>query len=449
MASPAPKKMGTFERGQRYTGLTKQASLFHTQWLKSVETCEESAGRLFNAVHTIAVEQGTSWDQVLGLSDALENVLYDGVFEYHGPASVGEDLSFSQGFFLAALVGLGKRYPQGSALFAYVNCALGWTDPTYPIYQRMHLGAVFRVSRDPELWNPLSNLPWASLGRVFRPRDGNEWGRTSWCVPSLERHLDDGELPYEDATETIHNVARIRYDACAHAILIKSIADAITKLADKAEQAASDEQKTLAFDLAAEFTTTMELILTAYDKVPAETLERVTDYDRIYQKKWLGADPDLTHHVFDFLKCTPGKVFRLDIMSGIAVHQLHAESTAYDGVTFGRYGGEAHKIFLDDEEYITSARWKTGTYMSTVYKIDNVVFDLSITTTKRTLGPFGTGGEKVISDGVVSEFRVGEGMMVCGLLDPNERWLEHRGETVIGTERFLSDLRFVVTPVVE
>ncbi|KAI8676345.1 hypothetical protein NCS56_00521900 [Fusarium sp. Ph1] len=438
MAAP---KMGPFERGQRYTGLAKQAQLFYEQHRKDSQSCEESAKTLFEAVTAIAAAQGTTLDQVFGLPDAFTNMVFDGGFEYHGPESVGEFLSHAQWFFLCSLVGLGNASAGASSLFYYASATLCLEPRSYPIHARMRLGSCFRLARKPEspfLYKRL--LPWARLGHFFQ-------GKGNCTVIMIGMELFDGDLTYEDSTKPIHDVAPLRLNACAHSTIMKAISDSISKLAAKASKQAEDPDTASSFDIRKEFDAVSQSLIAAYNKVPDEALERVGDYDRIYQKKYLGQDPDLSDFVFELKKTAPTNVIRLDISHGFAVNSLWAETGAYDGASYGKfnYDGTEDKIFLEDDELITGATWKKGWLTEDTRK--KLIFDLTIITTKRTLGPFGTGGDEIRGDAVEEEsFQVPDKMKVCGMVDLASEFIEHRGDVVMENGPYIAELRFLVAP---
>ncbi|KAK7409294.1 hypothetical protein QQX98_008534 [Neonectria punicea] len=438
MANRAPRKMGTFERGQRYTGLTRQAQLYYEQHKKYAGSCEESAKRLFEAVAAIASAQGTTWHQVLGLSGDFSNMIFDGGFEYHGPDSVGKVLSFTQWFSLASLVGLGNAHAGASSLFYYVGCTLSVTPDGYPINARMPIGALLRLARDPESHPLPKGLPWARLGHFFRPSGGK------CSVPLIGLELFRDELAYDDSTKTIHDLAPMRLDACAHSTMMKTLSDSISKLATKAEGHAKNPQAALSFDIPNEFDTVAQSLIAAFDKVPDEALERVQDYDRIYQKGYMGDDPDLTNHVFDSKKAAASSICRLDVSSDFAVNMLMAETEGFDGEQFGKCDSTKVSTFLDDGELITGATWNTGTLARE--RTRKVIFNLIITTTERTLGPFGTGGNKIKADVMEQAFQVPERMKVCGLVDLAGKFIEHRGDVVMETGPYIIQLRFLVAP---
>lgn len=436
-----PPKMGPFERGQRYTGLTKQAQLFYQQHRKDAQSCQESAKTLFDAVTAIAAAQGTTWDQVFGLPDDFTHVVFDGGFEYHGPQSVGKYLSFAQWFFLCSLVGLDNADAGASSLFYYVGATLCLDPRSPPLYVRMRLGSCFRLARRPA--SPFLHtrlLPWARLGHFFP-------GNGCCTVIMIGMELFDGDFAYQDSTKPIHDVAPLRLDACAHSTIMKAIADSISKLATKATKHAEDPQAALTFDIRNEFDAVTKSLIAAYSKAPDEALERVGDYDRIYQKKYLGQDPDLSNFVFELKKAAPTNIIRLDIYHGFAVNSLRAETAAYDGATYGRftYDGTDEKIFLEADELITGATWSTGLLAGDTKK--KLIFKLIITTTKRTLGPFGTGGKEIKKDGVEQKsFQVPDKMKVCGMVDMASKFIEHRGDVTLEGGPFIAQLRFLVAP---
>ncbi|CAM1508638.1 Fc.00g054860.m01.CDS01 [Cosmosporella sp. VM-42] len=438
MAYRTPRIKSNFERGQRYTGLTRQAQLYYEQHKNYAESCEVSAKRLFEAVGAIAAAQGKTWDQVLGLSGDFSNMVFDGGFEYHGPESVGESLSFTQWFFLSSLVGLGNAYAGASSLFNYVGCTLGLTADGYPIAPRMHIGALLRLARAPESCPLRKGLPWARLGLFFRPNGG------SCPVPLIGLELFTEELAYNDSTETIHDLAPMRLDACAHSIMMKTLSDSISVLATKAAKHAENPQTALSFKIPKEFDNATQSLIAAIDKVPDEALERVKDYDRIYQKGYMGDDPDLTNHVFDLRKAAPSSIFRLDVSSDFAVNMLTAETGCYDGSQFGKSNGTMVQTFLEDGELITGATWNTGTLARDQRK--KVIFDLTITTIKRTLGPFGTGGDKTKPDAMKQVFQVPDKMKVCGLIDLSSKFIVHQGDVVMDDGPYIVQLRFLVAP---
>ncbi|KAJ4328839.1 hypothetical protein N0V84_000626 [Fusarium piperis] len=436
-----PPKMGPFERGQRYTGLTKQAQLFYQQHRKDAQSCEESAKALFEAVTTIAAAQGTTWDQLLGLPDDFTHVVFDGGFEYHGPQSVGKSLSYAQWFFLCSLVGLGNAYAGASPLLYYVGATLCLDPRSHPIYARMRLGSCFRLARTPGspfLYTRL--LPWLRLGYFFQ-------GKGCCAVNMIGMELFDGDHAYQDSTKPIHDVAPLRLDACAHSTIMKAISDSISKLATKAAKHAEDPQTALSFDIPKEFDAVIQSLIAAYDKTPDEALERVGDYDRIYQKKYLGQDPDLSNFVFELKKATPTNIIRLDMSHSFAVNSLCAETGAYDGASHGKfsYDGAEEKIFLEADELITEATWSTGLLAeNTKHKL---IFNLIITTTKRTLGPFGTGGSKIRVGAVEQQsFHVPDNMKVSGIIDMASEFIEHRGDVIMETGLYVAKLRFLVAP---
>ncbi|KAF5970478.1 hypothetical protein FBULB1_9675 [Fusarium bulbicola] len=427
-------KMGTFERGQRYTGLTKQCQSYYGQHSMHATACEARAKELFRAVSTIATAQGKTWDEVFGLSGHFNNIIFDGGFEYHGPESVGKSLSFTQWFFLASLIGPGHDFAGASKLLYYVGCTLGIAADGYPVNVRMPVASLFRLARERQ---SSKGLPWARMSRFLRSK-GN-------CnVPIIEIELSCGELPYEDSTETIHKLAAMRLDACAHSIMMKAIFDAVSKLTSKANKYAGDPSTISSFDIVKEFIATSESLIKTFDSVADQALEWTGDYDRIYQKKYMGDDPDLTDHSFELRKATPSNIIRLDVSYDFAVDSLHAETAAYDGIHFGGFGHNKKSIFLDDDELITRASWNTGVLAHDVTK--NVIFNLVINTTERKLGPFGSGGDKIRGNAEMQTFQVPEKMKVYGLVDSAGKYIEHRGDVIMESGRFIAELRFIVGP---
>ncbi|KAI1058804.1 hypothetical protein LB507_003910 [Fusarium sp. FIESC RH6] len=416
-------KMGTFERGQRYTGLTKQCQRYYEQHTMHALACESRSKELFKAVTTIAAAQGKALDQLFTLSD-FNNIIFDGGFEYHGPESVGKSLSFTQGFFLATTIKLGHG---ASALLYYVGCTLGIAADSHPINVRMPVASLFRLARD-------KGIPWGRMSQ-FLGQSGN-------CnVPIMKLELDSGEIPYQDSTEIIHRLAAMRLDACAHSIMMKAIFDAISALTRKAIKSVEDP---LSFDIAKEFITTCESLVNLFDKVAGQALEWTGDYDRIYQKKYMGDDPDLSSHAFEIRKAAPSNVIRLDVSHDFAVDSLRAETAAYDGIRFGGFGCNQDSISIATGEDITGASWSTGVLAEDSTK--RVIFNLIINTTERKLGPFGTGGYKVKANSEEQTFQVPEGMKIYGLADSAGKYIEHRGDVIMESGRFIADLRFVVGP---
>ncbi|CVK94310.1 uncharacterized protein FMAN_03465 [Fusarium mangiferae] len=427
-------KMGTFERGQRYTGLTKQCQSYYEQHSMHATACEARAKELFRAVTTIATAQGKTWDQVLGLSGDFNNIIFDGGFEYHGPESVGKSLSFAQWFFLASLVGLGHEFAGASALLYYVGCTLGIAADSYPVNVRMPVASLFRLDRDRQ---SSRGLPWARMSQFLR-------GNGNCNVPIIELELSCGELPYEDSTKRIHHLAAMRLDACAHSIMMKAIFDAVSSLTSKAIKFTEDPSTAKPFDIAKEFITAIESLIKTFGSVANQALEWTGDYDRIYQKKYMGEDPDLTNHSFELQKAAPSNIIRLDVSYDFAVDSLHAETAAYDGIHFGGFGHNKKSIFLDDDEVITGASWNTGVLAQDVDK--KVIFNLVINTTERKLGPFGSGGDKVRGNAEKQTFQAPEKMKVYGLVDSAGKYIEHRGDVIMESGRFIAELRFVVGP---
>ncbi|KAF9765769.1 hypothetical protein IL306_001883 [Fusarium sp. DS 682] len=400
--------------------------------------CEARAKELFKAVTTIASAQGKTWDQVLGLSGDFNNSVFDGGFEYHGPESVGTSLSFTQWFFLASLVGLGHEYAGASALFYYVGCTLGIAADSYPINVRMRVASSFRLARDAGSPHLPRGLPWARLSHFFRPAGGN-------CdVTLIGLELFGGELPYEDSSKTIHDLAPVRLDACAHSIIMKAIFDSVSKLTSKAIKYAKDPSKAMSFDIPKEFATTVQSVINAFDRGAEQALEWAGDYDRIYQKGYMGDDLDLSHHIFELQKAPPSNIIRLDVSYDFAVNSLMAETKTNDGISFGGFGRSKKSIFLEDEETITGATWNTGVLAEDTTK--KVIFHLIITTTERKLGPFGRGGDRIKADAEQQTFRVPEKMKVYGLIDLAGKYIEHRGDVVMQTGSYIVDLRFILGP---
>ncbi|KAG5795462.1 hypothetical protein H9Q69_005511 [Fusarium xylarioides] len=427
-------KMGTFERGQRYTGLTKQCQSYYEQHSMHATACEARAKELFRAVVTIATAQGKTWDQVLGLSGDFNNMIFDGGFEYHGPKSVGKSLSFAQWFFLAPLIGLGHDFAGASALFYYVGCTLGIAADSYPVNVRLPVASLFRLDRDRQ---SSQAIPWARMSRFLR-------GNGNCNVPIIELELSCGELPYEDSTETIHKLAAMRLDACAHSIMMKAIFDTVSNLTSKTNKYVEGRSYSKSFDIDKEFITAVESLIKTFDSVSNQALEWAGDYDRIYQKKYMSDEPDLTNHAFELRKAAPSNIIRLDVSYQFAVDSLHAETAAYDGIHFGGFGHSKKSIFLDDDEVITGASWNTGVLAHDVSK--KVIINLVINTTERKLGPFGTGGDKIIETGEKQTFQVPEKMKVYGLVDSAGKYIEHRGDVIMESGRFIAELRFIVGP---
>ncbi|KAF5572622.1 hypothetical protein FPANT_12960 [Fusarium pseudoanthophilum] len=427
-------KMGTFERGQRYTGLTNQCQSYYGQYSMHATACEARARELFRAVSIIATAQGKTWDQVLGLSGDFNSMIFDGGFEYHGPKSIGKSLSFTQWFFLASLIGLGHELAGSSKLLYYVGCTLGLAADKYPVNVRMPVASLFRLDRD----RPSSQaIPWARMSRFLR-------GNGNCNVPIIELELSCGELPYEDSTETIHKLAAMRLDACAHSIMMKAIFDTVSNLTSKANKYVEGRSTKKSFDIDKEFITAIESMIKTFDSVANQALEWAGDYDRIYQKKYMGDEPDLTNHSFELRKAAPSNIIRLDVSYQFAVDSLHAETAAYDGIHFGGFGHSKKSIFLDDDEVITDASWNTGVLAHDATK--RVIFNLVINTTERKLGPFGTGGDKIKETGEKQAFQVPEKMKVYGLVDAAGKYIEHRGDVIMESGRFIAQLRFIVGP---
>ena len=417
--------MGTFERGQRYTDLTKQCQKYYEQHTMHALACEARSKEMFKAVTTIAAAQNKTLDQLFNLSADFNNIIFDGDYEYHGPESVGKSLSFTQGFFLASTIKLGHG---ASALLYYVGCTLGIAANSHPINVRMPVASLFRLARD-------KGIPWGRMSQFLAQKGGN------YNVPIIKLELDSGEIPYQDSTRTIHHLAAMRLDACAHSIMMKAIFDAISSLTSKAIKHIADP---LTFDITQEFIATSESLIKVFDKVPDQALEWTGDYDRIYQKKYLGDDPDLTYHHFELRKAAPSNIFRLDVSHDFAVDSLRAETAAYDGIRFGGFGRNQDSISIATGEDITEASWNTGVLAEDNTK--RVIFNLIITTTERKLGPFGTGGYQVKANTEEQTFQVPEGMKVYGLVDSAGKYIEHRGDVIMESGRYIADLSFVVGP---
>ncbi|KAF4334105.1 hypothetical protein FBEOM_12066 [Fusarium beomiforme] len=427
--------MGTFERGQRFTGLTKQCKLYYEQYAMHATACEARAKELFKAVTTIASVQGQTWDQVLGLSGSFSNTVFDGGFEYHGPDSVGSSLSFAQWFFLASLVGVGHQYPGAAALLYYVGCTLGVSADAYPINVRMPIASAFRLARDPQSPHLSRGLPWARLSHFFRQTGGN------YNVPIIGLELFSSELPYEDSSKAIHNLVPMRLDACAHSIIMNAIFDGISNLTSKATKHADDPSS---FDIPKEFSASIQSIANAFEGAADQALEWTGDFDRLYQKAYMGEDPNLSNHVFEVQKAAPSTLIRLDVSYDFAVNSLMAETKSYNGIRFGGFGRSKKSVFLEDDELITGASWNTGVLAEDTTK--KAIFNLIINTTERKLGPFGTGGDRVKADAEPQTFQVPEKMKVYGLIDAAGKYIEHRGDVVMESGSYIAELRFIVGP---
>ncbi|KAG6988205.1 hypothetical protein FocnCong_v003526 [Fusarium oxysporum f. sp. conglutinans] len=397
--------------------------------------CEARAKELFKAVTAIAAAQSKTWDQLLGLSGDFNKIIFDGGFEYHGPESVGKSLSFVQWFFLASLVGLGHEFAGASALLYYVGCTLGIAANSYPVNVRMPVASLFRLARDRQ---SSRDLPWARMSRFLRPTGGN------YNVPIIELELLSGELPYEDSTKTIHDLAAMRLDACAHSIMMKAFFDDISKLTSKVIKSTEDPSVATSFDISKEFGTTILSLIKACDSVADQALEWTGDYDRIYQKQYMGDGPDLTDHAFELQKAAPSNIVRFEVSYDFAVDSLLAETKVNDGIRFGGFGHNKKSIFLDDDEVITGASWNTGILAEDATK--KVIFNLIINTTERRLGPFGTGGCKIKANAEQQIFKVPEKMKVYGLVDSAGKYIEHRGDVIMESGRFIAELRFIVGP---
>ncbi|ENH69410.1 hypothetical protein FOC1_g10011762 [Fusarium oxysporum f. sp. cubense race 1] len=385
--------MGTFERGQRYTGLTKQCQRYYEQHKMHAAACEARAKELFKAVTAIAAAQSKTWDQLLGLSGDFNKIIFDGGFEYHGPESVGKSLSLAQWFFLASLVGLGHEFAGASALLYYVGCTLGIAANSYPVNVRMPVASLFRLARDRQ---SSRGLPWARMSSFLRPTGGN------YNVPIIELELFK---------------------------VIKST---------------EDPSAATSFDISKEFGTTILSLIKACDSVADQALEWTGDYDRIYQKQYMGDDPDLTDHAFELQKAAPSDIVRFEVSYDFAVDSLLAETKVNDGIRFGGFGRNKKSIFLDDDEVITGASWNTGILAEDATK--KVIFNLIINTTERKLGPFGTGGCKIKANAEQQIFKVPEKMKVYGLVDSAGKYIEHRGDVIMESGRFIAELRFIVGP---
>jgi hypothetical protein len=385
--------------------------------------CEARSKELFKAVTTIAAAQGKTWDQLFNLPADFSNIVFDGGFEYHGPESVGKSLSFAQWFSLASL---SHGNPGASALLYYVGCTLRITADSHPINARMPIASLFRLARD-------TAIPWARMSQFLAQKSGNYNG------PIIQLELDSGEIPYQDSAKTIHHLASMRLDACAHSIMMKAIFDAISSLTSKAIKYVEDP---LSFDIVKEFTATSQSLINVFDNVADQAFEWTGDYDRIYQKKYLGDDPDLTNHAFELRKAAPSDVVRLDISHDFAVDSLRAETAAHDGIRFGGFGRNEDSISLDHGEAITGASWNTGVLVEDDTK--RIIFNLIINTTERNLGPFGTGGHKVKANSEEQSFQVPGGMKVYGLVDSAGKYIEHRGDVVMESGRLIAELRFIV-----
>ncbi|CAG7559911.1 unnamed protein product [Fusarium equiseti] len=336
-----------------------------------------------------------------------------------------ESLSFAQWFFLASL---SHGNPGASALLYYVGCTLGIAADSHPINVRMPVASLFRLARD-------TAIPWARMSQFLAQKSGN------YNVPIIRLELDSGEIPYQDSAKTIHHLASMQLDACAHSIMMKAIFDAISSLTSRAIKYVEDP---LSFDIVKEFTATSQSLINVFDKVADQVFEWTGDYDRIYQKKYMGDDPDLTNHAFELRKAAPSNVVRLDVSYDFAVNSLRAETAAYDGIRFGGFGRNESSISLNGGEAITGASWNTGVLAEDDVK--RVIFNLIINTTERMLGPFGAGGYKINADSEEQTIRVPEGMKVYGLVDAAGKYIEHRGDIVMESGRFIAELRFILGP---
>ncbi|KAM0343527.1 hypothetical protein ACHAPU_008422 [Fusarium lateritium] len=431
-------KMGPFERGQRYTGLTKQCQHYYDQHKMHAVACESRAKELFEAVTAILDTQGKTWNRNFGFSGDFSNIVFDGGFEYDGPESVGKSISFVQWFFLASLVTSHHEIPGASALFYYVGCSIGIEVDSYPVNVRMPVASLFRLARDPGSYQFPRGLPWARMSRFFRPTGGN------YNIPIIGLELLSGELEYEDSTKTLHDLAAIRLDACVHSIMMKEIFDGISNFTSKATKCAANPSTMMSFDIPTGFGTTINFLIKVFDNVAKQALEWTGDYDRIYQKKYLGEDPDLTDHVFELKKAAPSRIVRLEVSYDFAVDSLEAEDKFNGGIRFGGFGRKRKTIFLDDDEEIMGASWNTGFLVEDVTK--RVIFNLIIDTTERKLGPFGTGGDRVKSNVEKQTVRVPEKMKVYGLIDSAGKYIEHRGDVIMESGRFIAELKFIVGP---
>lgn len=431
------------KRGQRCTDLANQARLYFDQHKQYADSCEASAEKLFESVKTIAAAQGRTLPEILGLPSGYENVVFDGGFEYHGLDSVGKTLSFSQWFVLASVVGSGVVMVGAQGMFLYTGYVLA----------RMADGAAFAAR--------MSVLRLMALGRAGAASEGGigpaarvirwarfaryaEVGSLALIPVSLGLDLWCDEEEYSDYVNAIHNLAPIRLDTCTHALLMKALSDSISELAVKAGVYAQNPQIASSFDILKEFDAVTQSLIAAFKNVPSLAFNMLKKDDED-QQAYTTDDPDLSTHVSDLANdATPSKIDRLDVSADFAVDWLQAQTNHGDGLRFGGTGGTLVSNEVADDEVITRATWKTGTLAAGSTK--KVIFNLVITTNKRSLGPFGTGGDMVKADAEEQTFDVPDKMTVCGLVDLASEVVDDQGNTTMVNQPYICELRFVVVP---
>lgn len=431
------------KRGQRCISLANQAQLYYDQHKQHADACESSAKRLFAAVEAIAIAQGKDLTQLLGLTGGFENVVFEGGFEYHGLESVGRTMTFTQWFFLAVTTGSGPIIVGLQRVFLNTGYALTVMADGVVLARTRSLRELWALGRAAGSGEagvgPAGRLVrWARFARFA------EVGTVALLALAIGLQLWSEEQQYSDYVKAIHDLARMRLDACAHELMMDGVSKRISELAVQAEVFAKNPKIVSSFDILGEFRAVTQAVIADFKHVPNRAFAAVEKADED-QKAYTTDDPDLTAHIFDLNNAAPSKIIQLDISSDAVVDWMQAHKDRGNGLRFGFGGGTLISNKVEDGELITGATWKTGTLTGDMTM--KIIFNLVIVTSKRILGPFGTGSDKIKVDDEEQAFNVPDKMSVCGLMDAASKVVEgEHGNATMVHQPFVSDLRFVIAP---
>ncbi|KAI7782593.1 hypothetical protein LA080_013081 [Diaporthe eres] len=426
------------KRGQRCVSLTNQAQLYYDLHQKQADSCESSSKRLFAAVNTIATAQGKTLTQALGLPGGFENAVFEGGFEYHGLESVGKTISFSQWFILASWAASGVLLVGAEGLTIYTGYLFTVMVDGAALAGTMsirQLWAVGRAARAGGLEIGLAGR-WARFARFART------GSAAFAVLAIGVDAWCDEQEYNDLVKAIHDLAPMRLDACAHELMMESVSKRMSELAVEAEVYAKNPKIVSSFNILEEFSAVTNAVIADFKEVPDRAFATVKKVDKD-QDACTTDDPDLKDHVFDLNNAAPSKIIQLDISPCLVVDWLQAQTNHGYGLRFGGNGGAMISNKVEDGELITRATWNTGAFVT-----KKVIFNLVIVTSKRSLGPFGIGGDEVKADEKEQTFSVPDKFRVCGVMDAASKVVEdEHGNATMVHQPYISDLRFVLAPV--
>ncbi|KAJ1324060.1 hypothetical protein MN608_10119 [Microdochium nivale] len=421
------------KRVYRATSLKTQASTFYAQSISSAVGCEAQAEKLFEAMKAIAESQNKDIVDFFPKASIYHNAVFEGGFEYTGPGRGRVRIPRHLYFTLSAACAVGSAtcyYRAGMLVAAMADGAA--EAGAARLWRMIRLGmAAGRAGFD-----RLGRLAaWISrLGTFIAVADIFLVGLSIVLEAAAE------ESEYGDLQQSITALSSIRLNTCAHKLMSEQLKECLMRYATEAEVFSKNASISPEYDIKAKLIEISTDINKIWAEVTDDALKAVEAADKVEQA-YTADDPDLSKIVTELSSKPLPKLTKIDLASGTVVDWICAYNTDGANHKFGGEGGSQTTIAFSPDERMQSANWKTG--MSEDGN-NRVIFGLTIKTTAKTYGPFGT-GEKLKANDTSELFDVPDNMRVIGVTDLSAEVVQRENNLQLKTKPFVADLRFVIT----